>query len=283
MAIKIILLDIDGTLTNSKKEITAKTKETLLKAQEQGIRLALCSGRPEQGMYQWAEMLEMTTHNGIIVCYNGGKVVNCETKKVLYEQPIPIEDAKAVLEHVKKFDVSPMIDKGEYMYVTDVFAHDIRPNMANLPEVFNVMQYEARGNGFLLCEKRDLAEFVDFNLNKILTFGNPDYLKEHWKEMKEPFIGRLNCMFTSPFYYEYTAIGVDKARAIASAFEPMGYQREEMIAFGDAQNDETMLNYAGIGVAMGNADEGLKAIADEITASNEEDGIALTLSKYIEN
>lgn len=118
--IRMILLDIDGTLTNSKKQITPKTKAALLKAQESGITLALCSGRPEQGLYRWAEELDMCNHNGLFVCYNGGKVVNCQTGQVLYNQHLPIHDAKAVLEHVKQFDVVPMVAHGEYMYVTDV-------------------------------------------------------------------------------------------------------------------------------------------------------------------
>jgi len=281
MAIRVILLDIDGTLTNSEKKITPKTKAALLNAQESGVILALSSGRPDHGLYKWAEELEMTSHGGLFICYNGGKVMNCQTGEVLFDQPLPVEDGQAVLEHLKKFEVVPMISRGEYMYVTDVFQHDIRPGMPTLPEIFNVMQYEARGNGYLLCEKRDLAAFADFPLNKILTYGSPAYLQKHWQEMSAPFEGRLNAMFTAPFYFEYTAKGVDKAKAIDSALSPMGYQSSEMIAFGDAQNDSSMLRYAGIGVAMGNAVKEVKEIADEVTASNDEDGIALSLYRHL--
>ncbi len=281
MAIRIILLDIDGTLINSKKRITSKTRAALLRAQESGITLALSSGRSDQGLYQWARELKMTEHNGLFICYNGGKVINCQTGKVLFDQRIPAEDVKTVLEHMKKFDVVPMISLGEYMYVTDVFRHDIRPGILNMPKVFNVMQYEARGNGYLLCEKRDLAAFVDFPLNKILTYGDPAYLQEHWREMYAPFEGQLNAMFTAPYYFEFTAKGVDKAKAIDSALPPLGYQSSEMIAFGDAQNDISMLRYVGIGVAMGNAVTEVKEIADEVTAGNDEDGIALSLYKHL--
>jgi Cof subfamily protein (haloacid dehalogenase superfamily) len=89
-------------------------------------------------------------------------------------------------------------------------------------------------------------------------------------------------MFTAPFYYEFTAKNVDKAKAIDTAFTKLGYTADEMIAFGDAENDISMLEYAGIGVAMGNATEAVKAIADEITLSNDEDGIAESLYKHIE-
>ena len=273
---RLILLDIDGTLTNSQKQISPKTKQALLTAQASGITLALCSGRPEQGLYRWAEELDMTSHGGLLVCYNGGKVVNCQTGEVLFDQPIAAEDARAVLEHLKQFRVVPMVAHGEYMYVTDVFDHDL-----NLPEPVNIMRYEARGNGYLMCEVRDLAEFVDFPLNKILTFGQPEYLQAHWQEMAAPFAGRLNAMFTAPFYFEFTAQDVDKAAALHSALSPLGYAPEEMIAFGDAQNDISMLEYAGIGIAMGNADAAVKEIADEVTAGNDEDGIALALYRHL--
>lgn len=88
-------------------------------------------------------------------------------------------------------------------------------------------------------------------------------------------------MFTAPFYFEFTAKGIDKAKALDTVLIPMGYKKEEMIAFGDGQNDASMVKYAGIGVAMENAVDELKAVANEITLSNEEDGISYTLSKYI--
>ena len=89
-------------------------------------------------------------------------------------------------------------------------------------------------------------------------------------------------MFTAPFYYEFTAKNVDKAKAIDAAFTKLGYVAEEMIAFGDAENDTSMLEYAGIGVAMGNATDALKAAADEVTLSNDEDGIAASLYRHID-
>lgn len=277
MDIRLILLDIDGTLTNSRKEITPRTKEILLKAQASGITLALSSGRPENGLYKFARELEMDTHNGLFICYNGARVLNCQTGEVYFNQAMSIEEGKAVLRHLKNFDAVPIINKDKYMYVEDVFNSHIDYD----GEKFNVLSYEVRGNGFMLCEKQDLEDFADFELNKILTYASPEYLALHYKEMAAPFEGRLNMMFTSPFYYEYTALGIDKAKAIETALIPLGYKKENMIAFGDAQNDISMLKLAGIGVAMGNAVDEVKAIADEVTTSNNDDGIAVVLEKHL--
>ena len=278
MSRKVIIMDVDGTLTNSKKVVTPQTKEALLKAEEAGAVLVLASGRPTSGLMDLAKELEMDKHHGLLVAYNGSTVVDCETMEVLFNQALSVEEGKAVLEHMKKFDrVRPMIDKGEYMYVNNVYDNWITWN----GKPFDVIQYESRGGKFKLCEVDDLAAFVDFPLNKILTTSDPEYLQEHYQEMMEPFKDSLSCMFTGDFYFEFTAQGIDKAKALDTVLIPMGYKREDMIAFGDGHNDASMVAYAGIGIAMENAVQDLKDIADEMTLSNEEDGIAVALYKHI--
>lgn len=277
MAIKVIIMDVDGTLTNSKKQITPKIKEMLIEAQNKGIKLVLASGRPVSGLIGLAKELEMEKHHGLLVSFNGSKVVDCQTKEVLFDQTMRIEDAREVLEHMKNFKVYPMIDKGNYLFVNDVY----KGMITYQNEKIDIIQYEARGGNFKLCEIEDLSSFVDFPLNKILTAGDPEYLNKHYQDMMEPFKERLNCMFTAPFYFEFTAKGIDKAKALDSVLKPMGFQQEEMVAFGDGDNDATMLSYAGIGVAMDNAQDSLKKIADKITLSNEEDGIAVMLETLL--
>lgn len=166
MSIKVIIMDVDGTLTNNQKIVTPKTKEALLKAEEKGAILILASGRPTSGLIDLAKELKMDKHHGLLVAYNGSKVIDCETKEVLFNQALSIEEGKAVLEHMKKFDkVRPMIDRDEYMFVNNVYDNWI--TWKGKP--FDVIQYESRGGKFKLCEIEDLAAFVDFPLNKILT------------------------------------------------------------------------------------------------------------------
>ncbi len=275
---KVILMDVDGTLTTSEKNISQKTKEILLKAQEKGAILVLASGRPVRGLLDLARELRMDENHGLLIAFNGSKVIDCQTGEVLFNQTMSVEQGKAVLEHMKKFDrVRPMIDKDDYMFVNNVYDNWIQWN----GKPFDVIQYESRGGNFKLCEIDDLASFLDFPLNKILTTADPEYLQKHYKEMMEPFQGKLNCMFTGDFYFEFTAQGIDKAKAIDTVLTSKGYTKEDMIAFGDGHNDSSMLQYVGTGVAMDNAVQDLKDIADEITLSNDQDGIAVALCKLL--
>ncbi|WP_300920336.1 Cof-type HAD-IIB family hydrolase [uncultured Dubosiella sp.] len=271
-----LVLDIDGTLLSSEKKLTKRTKEALIEAQKQGWLLILASGRPVNGLMRFSRELKMDAFGGALVAFNGSKVVDMRSGEVLFEQPMSVSEGKAVLEHLKNFDVIVLIDHDEYMLTNDVY-RTIERNGRD----FAVIEYESRSNNYLLCEKKDLAAFVDFPLNKILTAATPAYLQAHWKEMAAPFQDRLNSMFTADFYFEFTAKGIDKAQALRKTMEKLGCRPEDMIAFGDAQNDRSMLEMAGVGIAMGNATDELKQVADVITCSNDEDGIAVYLEEHV--
>ncbi|MBC1478203.1 Cof-type HAD-IIB family hydrolase [Listeria welshimeri] len=276
MTTQAIILDIDGTLLNDDKKISPETKKALITAQQNGVKLILASGRPTTGMHLYAEQLEMKKYHGLLVSYNGAKVVDCQTKEELFNQTLTIAEGKAVLEHMKQFEVKVMIDKDDYMYVNNVYDCYITYK----GEEINIIQYESRGGNFKLCEKEDLAAFLDYRINKILTAGDPDYMQKNYQAMMAPFKNTLNCVFTADFYFEFTAKNIDKAKALDTVLTPMGIHAENIIAFGDGHNDITMVKYAGTGIAMDNAVPELKAVANSITLSNNKDGIAHVLNNF---
>lgn len=278
MTIKAIVLDIDGTLLTDDKQISPATKHALLNAQKKGIKVVLASGRPPSGMIHLAKQLEMDKYHGIIAAYNGAYVFDLTSQKVLFSQPLSIETSKAILDHLKHFTVIPMIAKDDYMYVNDVFNGylTITPDKAPV----NIIEYESRGGQFSLCEKKDLAAFVDFPLHKILVAGEPNYLKENAEKILSPFKDIVCGLFSAPMYFEFTDQGVDKANALEQVLAPQDIQANQLIAFGDGHNDLTLIQYAGTGVAMGNAVEALKQAATYVTLSNNEDGIAVALNKF---
>ncbi|MBC1628231.1 HAD family phosphatase [Listeria welshimeri] len=279
MTTQAIILDIDGTLLNDDKKISPETKKALITAQQNGVKLILASGRPTTGMHLYAEQLEMEKYHGLLVSYNGAKVVDCQTKEELFNQTLTIAEGKAVLEHMKQFEVKVMIDKDDYMYVNNVYDCYIPYK----DEEINIIQYESRGGNFKLCEKEDLAAFLDYRINKILTAGDPGYMQKNYQAMMAPFKNTLNCVFTADFYFEFTAKNIDKAKALDTVLTPMGIHAENIIAFGDGHNDITMVKYAGTGIAMDNAVPELKAVANSITLSNNKDGIAHVLNNFIKS
>ncbi len=278
MSIRAIVMDIDGTLATRGKRISPRTKAVLTKAQSMGIRLILASGRPTNGLLRFADMLDMPAHHGLLVSYNGARVTDCQSGNILFRQPLSPQETRGILEHIKTFPkLHPMIDKGAFMYVPKSAGRFIPVDKKPYPIFF----FEAHGNGFRLRRVKDLVPLVDGPVDKVLTAASPEYLQSHWPEIAAPFRGSLSCMFTSAFYFEFTAKDVDKAKALDAVLPSLGIGREEIIAFGDGQNDLSMLRYAGIGVAMENAVPQLKDAADEVTLSNSADGIAASLLKHI--
>lgn len=277
MDLKVIVMDIDGTLLNGEKIISTRTKDKLIEAQKKGIKVVLASGRPTQGMLPLAEELEMDKYEGFLVSYNGSQVYDVKTKEILFNQAIPANLANDILKHLADFNVVPMVDHGEYMYVNNAF-FDIDYEVP--AGHFNIVHYEVRGGNFKVSEVDDFSKVIKEPVNKILVAGNPDYLEKHHEAMRAPFGDSTTAAFSAPFYFEYTDQGIDKAKALSEVFPDMGITSENMISFGDGQNDRSIIEYAGIGVAMSNAVPEILDLADEVTTSNDEDGIADFLDKF---
>ena len=279
MAIKAIAMDIDGTLTNDEKVITPRTREKLLEVQGRGIKLILASGRPAQGLKRLAHELELDSHDGLLVCFNGACVIDAQTDEVLFDQPMPADELRRLLKHLKSFDVIPWITKDDRLYLEDSYRC-----MLTLPDGSqkNIVKYERDACDLRIHEVADLASVVDeCPVDKLLTAGNPDYMQAHFEEMYAPFRETLAGMFTADWYFEYTAPGIDKAHALEGALPKLGIDASEVAAFGDGQNDKSMLAWAGTGIAMANAVDETKAVAQMVTASNNEDGIAVALEKLL--
>ena len=262
---KIIALDIDGTLYNDEKKITPKTKAALLQAQENGHILVLASGRPTAGLRKIANELAMDQHHGLLLAYNGGIVIDYTSGEVLYKNTIPNDLAKQVLHHLEQISVNPIVDDGQTIYTTD-------------PESFMV-PYERTSNHLEVKKVANLCEAINFAPAKILIAAPEEILTEKISFIKEPFQDKLSFASSAPFYLEITPLGINKADSIDKICTLLNTTASNVIAFGDAQNDIPMLAFAGTSIAMGNGCASLKRIADIVTASNNEDGIALALER----
>ena len=268
MDYKLIVLDIDGTLTNSKKEITPRTKEALIKIQEQGVYVAIASGRPTPGAKKVAQELELERFGNYVLSFNGGRVINCKTGEVVLDKTIPAEMAWELCDVARENGVG-------------IMTYDSECALAGTDTIDEYMELEARINSIELMQVGHFKNYVDFPVNKCLMTGEPEHLVELEKKLKEKYAGKLNIFRSEPFFLELMPKGIDKAAVLKNFLPFLGIARDEVICCGDGYNDKTMIEFAGLGVAMANAREEVKEVADYITSSNDEDGIAKVVEKYI--
>lgn len=268
MRCKLIAMDLDGTLNNDQKQITPKTREVLMRAQTQGIRLALASARPSPGLYKERDALQMQQYGGILMSYNGGRIVDASDNKVLFETCMELSQARWVLRMLEKLPVTPILDDGRQFYVTDASGYKV--------------EYECRNNSMQCTQVENLADFLHFAPVKILMSVLPEHILDVQKKIARVLPGDLTVVQTAPFYLEIIPATVNKGQGIGEICRILDISTESVIAFGDAENDIPMLQTAGIGVAMGNAAYLVKESADWVTLSNNEDGIAAALEKLIQ-
>lgn len=267
MGYKLIAMDLDGTLNNDQKIITEKTKAALMAAQKQGIRLALASARPSPGLFKERDILRLQDYKGILMSYNGGRIVDAESGKVLFETSMDLQETKQVLRKLEHLPVTPILDDGVRFYVTDKNGYKV--------------DYECKNNNMVCTEVGNLADFLTFAPIKILMSVQPEELAEVQKQIADFLPESLSVVQTAAFYLEVIPKVINKGQGIRDICKVLEIDPSEAISFGDAANDIPMLEAAGMGVAMGNAQEAVKQAADMVTLSNNEDGIAAALEKLL--
>jgi Cof subfamily protein (haloacid dehalogenase superfamily) len=263
---KILVLDIDGTLTNSKKEISAATKDALIKAQKVGVKIVLASGRPTFGIEPIAKELEIDKYGGFILAFNGGKIINYETKEIVYELDFPNELIEIVYNTAKannlaiiSYDDECIItEQGENIYV----------------------QKEAFLNKAPVKHVDSFLSGIPYKIPKCLIVGDVSQVEPLEKQMHAELNEHINVFRSEPFFLELVPKNIDKANSLEKLALHLGITKDDMIACGDGFNDLSMIQYAGIGVAMSNAQDVVKDAADYITLSNDEDGIVHVVEKY---
>ena len=276
MTIRALVLDLDGTLLNSKSEINPKTKETLLKLQQEGLHVILASGRPTPSVLNIAQELELDKYNGHIITFNGAHVMNFATKETLFEQPLSVASSIEILAHLDTFNVAPMICIDDMMYVEDVYAGIIDFKGGK----YNVIEHEARSGKYKICEVDSLKTFVHKPLYKVLVTGEVADLDRHLESIKHPFKDKYTINKSADFFIELTDFNVDKARALQHVLDVFDLKQEHVMAIGDGMNDVTLLEFAAIGVVMGNAPKAVQKYGNYITDTNDNDGIVKAVHHF---
>jgi Cof subfamily protein (haloacid dehalogenase superfamily) len=266
--IRAIALDLDGTLTNDQKQITYRTRTVVRQAIERGVRVILASGRPVLGIKPSADTLELGKYGGYILAYNGGEIIDCKNEKTIYQQLLPIELYRDIVECGRRFGVHAL-------------TYDSNGVIAESKTAPYVLK-EAYNNTIPITQVDDLASTLSKPVVKFMVVGDPDRIEPCLTYLHDKLRGRANVFLSEPYFIEITYPGVEKASSLKWLLKYIGVSPNELAACGDGLNDLPMLKYAGYSVAVSNAyDEVLKS-ADYVSLSNNEDGVAHFLEKLID-
>ena len=199
--------------------------------------------------------------------YNGGRIVDAATGKVLFETSMDLDQTKQVLRRLEELPVTPILDDGVQFYVADKNGYKV--------------DYECKNNQMTCTEVGNLADFLTFAPIKILMSVQPEELPQVQQQIAAFLPEDLTVVQTAAFYLEVIPKIINKGQGIRDICTVLGIAPAQVISFGDAANDIPMLREAGMGVAMGNAADAVKAAADMVTLSNNDDGIAAALEKLL--
>lgn len=263
---RAIALDLDGTLTNHDKVVTQKTREALLQAEAEGVVIILASGRPTYGIEPVAECLELDKRGGYILSYNGGNIVNAKTGEKLFAQFLPDEVIPILYRYAKEKNHALLGYAGNEI-------------ITEMPDDQYVKE-ESRINKMNIRKVENLFDALEPHPTKLLMTGAPADMLKAENELSEILGDRMDIFRSAPFFLELVPKGIDKAKSLLRLLSKINLTPADMIAFGDGYNDLSMLKLAGMGVAMQNAAPEVRAEADYITLSNEEDGVAAALEHF---
>ena len=263
---RAIALDLDGTLTNHDKVVTPRTRQALLKAQEQGAIIILASGRPTYGIVPVAECLELEKRGGYILSYNGGNIVNAKTGEKLFSQFLPDAVIPILYKYAKEKNHALLGYAGNEI-------------ITEMPDD-QYVQEESRINKMNIRKVDNLLDALEPHPTKLLMTGDPTDMIKAEEELVEILGEKMDIFRSAPFFLELVPKGIDKAQSLLRLLSKINLTPADLMAFGDGYNDLSMLKLAGVGVAMANAAPEVRADADYVTLSNEEDGVAEALLHF---
>jgi len=263
---KMIVLDLDDTLLNDEHTLSKRNKEALMAAQELGVKVVLASGRPTFGMVSIAKELQLDQYGSYILSFNGSKIINAKTNEEIFNSTISSEMAHRLYDLSRREGVAILSYKDESIVIEEPNEYaDIEATITGLPMQI-VDQFKAT---------------ITEPVVKAMMLAHPDVLVNVEQTLVKEVGEEVSVFRSKPFFLEFTALNVTKGTSLHQLTQKLGIAAEEVIAIGDSYNDITMIEFAGLGVAMGNAPDAIKEIANHVTDTNNNDGVAQVVEDFI--
>lgn len=267
MQYKMIVVDMDDTLLMDDHTISDENREMIFKAQEMGVYVVLASGRPTSAMIAYAKELKMDYYNSYMISFNGSTITDLKEDKVLFEQALTKEQIHSL------YDFSRQNNTHIITYLGEQIISERHSEYIDI---------ESTITGLELLIVPSFKDAVTTSAVKCLLLEEPSYLKTVESVLKDAMPDLSVCM-SKPFFLEAAPNGIDKGAAIQVLAKKLNIHQSEIIAVGNAGNDLSMVQYAGLGVWVDNVDPELREFGDVIVASNNDHGVAEVIKRYILN
>jgi Cof subfamily protein (haloacid dehalogenase superfamily) len=266
-AIRMLAIDLDDTLLRSDLSISFRTRNTIKRAEAAGVVVVLASGRIPAAMERFARLLGLHKRPGYLICNNGTIIQESDTGNIITDIQLPASTALAVYDLAAAEGFSVQIYEDDVMYVS---------------QSNEFADYDQKITGLRQVVVENFRSMVEAGCHKLLIPGDPMTLRP-LESLIRTYIGQEATIFTSkPYFLEILPSHTDKGTALAMVAEKLKVPREAVLAIGDSMNDEAMIRWAGVGVAMVNGDDRIKDIAEFITEkTNDNDGVAEIIEQYI--
>lgn len=268
--IKLIAIDIDGTLINDQRAVTPKTAKAIQQASAAGIQVVICTGRPMTGVKPFLEQLGLAhSDQEYVVGFNGG-LAQTTNGQVVVNYTVSFDDYIDILAYATKHDVKSLIETKDYIYTTN---QDISPySVHESGLVFMPMRYRS------LDQMNAMRQQIV--IGKFMMTDERTKLDQAQQAMPEELANRFKIVRSEDYYLEFVNHRAGKGATLAALCDHLNIDANEVMAIGNAQNDESMIEFSGTGVAMGNSIPSTIAKADVVVADNNHDGVAEAIEKY---
>jgi Cof subfamily protein (haloacid dehalogenase superfamily) len=268
MTIKLVATDMDGTLLNPDQKLSPVVAETVRQVRATGVRVVLCSGRPLPGVMSFLPELNLISPDDYAIPYNGALVQNTATGAVLIRHTLSFADYLRLHYEGEKLGVTVAVEDEEAMY-TDA------------PELDAHIMYEAVATSMPLRFRTPQRLDRTHEFSKVFFSGDKDALDRVEAEMDPQLREMFYVVRSEDYLLEFINPNASKGAALKELAAKLGIDASEVLVMGDSHNDVSMFEFAGTGIAMGNAIDDVKKIATAVTGTNAEDGVAQALRKYV--
>ncbi|MEF9895679.1 MAG: Cof-type HAD-IIB family hydrolase [Clostridia bacterium] len=266
MAIRMIVADMDGTLLNCEKQISARTQQAVRAAIARGALFVLSSGRMPEAMLGYAQQLSV---NAPMICFNGAMTYDCARRKVCGQFALSRDDARAICR------VAEQMGKYVQGFWEGTYYYEAYTDKSRLYAEKCAVTGRAAG--------KKLSEFIPGDVFKVLLIVEAGEMPGVVRALRSELGERVTFAPSSDTFLECVAKGVNKGAALRALGAMLGVAPSEMLAFGDEANDLPMLEQAGYGYAMANASEAIRRSVRYVAPANTEDGVAQVIERYIES